>query len=123
MAPYLAERGLTMNLIDRLIAKAQTIQLALGDNVFMIIREDVGWTVDGQQFPDLEAAQGYVEGLIPDNAGDCTVIINDAPPSPAPEPESRRRKRRERYIREYIAQKTKAENPLPPMPKKDRNLI
>lgn len=48
MAPYLAERGLTMNLIDRLIAKAQTIQLALGDDVFMIIREDVGWTVDGQ---------------------------------------------------------------------------
>lgn len=115
--------GLTMNLIDRLIAKAQTIQLALGDDVFMIIREDVGWTVDGRQFLDLESAQGYVEGLIPDNAGDCTVIINDAPPSPAPEPESRRRKRRERYIREYIAQKTKAENPLPPMPKKDRNLI
>ena len=89
-----------MNLIDRLIAKAQTIQLALGDDVFMIIREDVGWTVDGQQFPDLEAAQGYVEGLIPDNAGDCTVIINDAPPSPVPEPESRRRKRRERGNRE-----------------------
>ena len=123
MAPYLAERGLTMNLIDRLIAKAQTIQLALGDDVFIIIREDVGWTVDGQQFPDLEAAQRYVEGLIPDNADDCTVIINDTPPSPAPEPESKRRKRRERYIREYIAKKTKAENPLPPIPKKDRNLI
>lgn len=123
MAPYLAERGLPMNLIDRLIAKAQTIQLALGDDVFIIIREDVGWTVDGQQFPDLEAAQGYVEGLIPDNAGDCTVIINDTPPSPAPEPESVQRKRRKRYIEEYIAQKAKAENPLPPMPKKDRNLI
>ena len=82
MAPYLTERGLTMNLIDRLIAKAQTIQLALGDDVFIIIREDVGWTVDGQQFPDLEAAQRYVEGLIPDNADDCTVIINDAPPFP-----------------------------------------
>lgn len=123
MVPYLAERGLPMNLIDRLIAKAQTIQLALGDDVFIIIREGVGWTVDGQRFLDLEAAQGYVEGLIPDNAGDCTVIINDAPPSPAPEPESKQRKRRERYIREYIAQKTKAENPLPQMPKKDRNLI
>lgn len=112
-----------MNLIDRLLVKAQTIQLTYGNDVFIIIREVAGWAVDGQRFPDLEAAQGYVEGLIPDNAGDCTVIINDAPPSPVPEPESRRRKRRERYIREYIAQKTKAENPLPPMPKKDRNLI
>lgn len=112
-----------MNLIDRLLVKAQTIQLTYGNDVFIIIREVAGWAVDGQRFPDLEAAQGYVEGLVPDNNAECTVIINDAPPSPAPEPESRRRKRRERYIREYIAQKTKAENPLPPMPKKDRNLI
>lgn len=115
--------GVVMNLIDRLLVKAQTIQLAYGGAVFIIIREDMGWTVDGQQFPDLEAAQGYVGGLVPDNAGDCTVIINDVPPSPASEPESKRRKRRERYIRERIAQKTKAGNPLPPMPKKDRNLI
>lgn len=112
-----------MNLIDRLLAKAQTIQLTYGNDVFIIIREDVGWTVDGQQFPDLGAAQGYVEGLVPDNNADCTVIINDVPPSPAPEPESVQRKRRKRYIREYIAPKAKAENPLPPMPKKDRNLI
>lgn len=112
-----------MNLIDRLLAKVQTIQLTYGNDVFIIIREAAGWVVDGRQFPDLEAAQEYVEGLVPDNDADCTVIINDAPPSPAPEPESKRRKRRERYIREYIAKKTKAENPLPPIPKKDRNLI
>lgn len=112
-----------MNLIDRLLAKAQTIQLTYGNDVFIIIREAAGWVVDGRQFPDLEAAQEYVEGLVPDNDADCTVIINDALPSPEPEPESVQRKRRKRLIAEYKAEKAKAENPLPPMPKKDRNLI
>ncbi len=112
-----------MNLIDRLLVKAQTIQLTYGNDVFIIIREVAGWAVDGQRFPDLEAAQGYVEGLVPDNNAECTVIINDAPPSPAPEPESVQRKRRKQWIAEYKAEKAKAENPLPPMPKKDRNLI
>lgn len=71
-----------MNLIDRLLVKAQTIQLTYGNDVFIIIREVAGWAVDGQRFLDLEAAQGYVEGLVPDNNAECTVIINDAPPFP-----------------------------------------
>lgn len=80
MAPYLAERGLTMNLIDRLIAKAKKIKLAYGDNVFVISNETGKWMVEGQEFPSLEAAQEYVESLLPDDLPDCTVIINDLGP-------------------------------------------
>ena len=76
MALYLNEETV-MNLIDRLITKAQTIQLTYGDNVFIISNETGNWTVDGQTFPDLEAAQEYVDSLIPNDAGECTVIIDD----------------------------------------------
>lgn len=69
-----------MKLLDRLINKAKTIQLTYGDNVFIISNETGKWIVDGQEFPDLDSAQEYVEGLLPDNVPDSTLIINDVGP-------------------------------------------
>lgn len=69
-----------MKLIDRLIDKAKTIKLSYGDNVFIISNETGKWVVEGQEFPDLEAAQEYVESLLPDDALGSTVIINDTGP-------------------------------------------
>lgn len=68
-----------MNLVERLIAKAQTIKLSYTDDVFIISNETGKWTVAGQEFLTFEAAQEYVESLLQDALVDCdcTVIIND----------------------------------------------
>lgn len=116
-----------MNLIDRLIAKARLVQMAYGDNVFIISREIYGWTVGGQTFPDLEAAQEYVDSLVPCDTSDCTVIIDDLGPCDmdavkklaVPEDWLYRIKEENR---ERIRQKHEKERlDMPPM--KDRRLI
>ena len=68
-----------MNLVDRLIAKAQKIKFSYSDDVFIISNETGKWMAEGQEFPSFEAAQEYVESLLPDALPDCdcTVIIND----------------------------------------------
>lgn len=69
-----------MRLIDRLIAKARVIKLVCSDNVFIISNETGKWMADSQDFPSLETAQEYVEGLVRDADSDITVIINDIGP-------------------------------------------
>ena len=69
-----------MNLIDRLIARAQEARLVCRDNVFIISNETGEWMVEGRRFPDSEAALEYVEGLMPDDSPECMVIINDLRP-------------------------------------------
>lgn len=69
-----------MDMVDRLIEKARKIKLTCGDSVFIISNETGQWTVDGQTFSDFEAAQEYVEGLLPDDEPESTVIINDLGP-------------------------------------------
>lgn len=68
-----------MNLIDRLIIKAQKLGFA-ADVVFLISNETGKWVVDGKEFPALEDAQRYAEELISGDDQDSVIIINDLGP-------------------------------------------
>lgn len=80
--PLSDRREQAINLVDRLIAKAQKIKFSYADDVFIISNETGKWMAEGQEFPSFEAAQEYVESLLPDGLPDydCTVVINDLGP-------------------------------------------
>ena len=122
MAPYLTERGF-MQLIDRLIAKANKIVMQYSDDVFIISNETGARMVDGQEFPSFEAAQEYVESLLLDDLLDCTVIINDLGAYPTESEEERKKKYEEWVAAVEAEQRLKENGGMEPFQSKDRRLI
>lgn len=110
-----------MDLVGRLIAKAQKIKLSYGDNVFIISNETGRWMAEGRDFPSFEAAQKYVEDLIPEGDSDSVIIINDLGPSPFPEPDRAVGIWPKEWLEEQKVKR--AGTRFPERPKKDRRLI
>lgn len=108
-----------MDLIDRLIDKAQKLRLDSG--VFIISNETGEWTACGHVFPAFGPAQEYVEGLIPDGDSDSSIIINDLGPSSLPVPDRTAGVWPREWLEEQQAKK--AGTRFPKKPKKDRRLV